>query len=1273
MFMNKSKLSRNGIMLILKKYFIAIYLLFFVLAPTFADYVEPQSKPYSTQLMECIDSQGYSAFWYAQSSYTRTFKYIVHYNVWYSDSTSRKISLWVDMSECDSLIDAHVGSKSYSYTKTLSSGGTYDFYIGTNGIFTTRSSATPFEITANLNGTLYESPQWSDQEWHPWIHIADQKTSGGTIWDEYYGDGLTGNHSYYSIPFKAAPPAPTNLSATDGSYTNKIHITWDASTGADHYEVYRNTSNISSSASLISGWVYGTYYDDSSVNSSTKYYYWAKAVTFEDIKSGFSNSDSGYVQLLAPTGVSASDGTWPDEVVVTWNLVTYATDYEVWRNTSNNTSTAKKIWEAPYSDRYNDDTVTAGVTYWYWVKARNSISTSGFSNVDSGYASCNAPSAPTGISASDGTYTDHVQVSWNAVSGATAYEVWRNTSNNSGSATNLGDKTSPLDDYGVTQGTTYYYWVKAKNNCGTSGFSSVDSGYACIVPPSPTGVSATDGTYTDHIQVTWNSVSGATAYEVWRGQSNSSGSATNLGDKTSPFNDYDVTPGPTYYYWVKAKNSCGTSGWSASDSGYANCNVPSAPTGVSATDDTYTDHIQVTWNSVSGATAYEVWRNTSNSSGSATNLGDKTSPLDDYGVTQGTTYYYWVKAKNNCGTSGWSVSDSGRANPCSVPSAPTGVSASDGTCCGQVCILWNSTSGAASYEIWRNTSNNSGSATKLMDTTSLSYTDFGATSCGTTYWYWIKAKNSCGTSGFSSQDSGYTGCQPSPPMVFATRGTYTDHIQVTWSSSAGATGYEIYRNTITDSGSATKLGDSSSPYNDYNSVIPGTYYYYWVKAKNSCGTSGFSNVDFGYASICSAPSAPTGVSATDGTYSDHVQITWNSVSGAIAYEVWRNTSNNSASATKLGDSTSPYNDYNSVIPGTYYYWVKAKNSCGTSGFSSVDSGYAYSPCNAPSAPTGVSATDETYTDHVQVSWNSVSGATAYEVWRNTSNNSASATKLGDYTSPYNDYGVTPNTTYYYWVKAKNSCGTSGFSASDTGYASPGPNPNPDDWSYNFTGALAIWDLSGAYSDSASGIKIDYVITQDAGGKLTGTGTASASISGVDLDFSFNVKGTVGAKNGAAWVKMTLKGKGTAIYEGESVKFSFSESVNAQIDSASRSITGTVKVRVSAKGHSLSEIVPFKVLLPVDMSGTATLDLNCSPSGKNRLGTSKLTLSNGEIYNFGVKGKYNLKKDESTLTLKGDAATKKNSLKIKVGSDGTIKTLSGKVLGQKLKAANISAE
>jgi hypothetical protein len=89
--------------------------------------------------------------------------------------------------------------------------------------------------------------------------------------------------------------------------------------------------------------------------------------------------------------------------------------------------------------------------------------------------------------------------------------------------------------------------------------------------------------------------------------------------------------------------------------------------------------------------------------------------------------------------------------------------------------------------------------------------------------------------------------------------------------------------------------------------------------------------------------------------------------------------------------------------------------------------------NAPSAPAAPTVT--TGNRQLTVNWTSVAGATAYEVWYGTIDNTGSAQKFGD-----DETGVTKTITnltndarYYVWVKAKNGVGTSGFSPSANGY------------------------------------------------------------------------------------------------------------------------------------------------------------------------------------------------------------------------------------------------
>ena len=51
------------------------------------------------------------------------------------------------------------------------------------------------------------------------------------------------------------------------------------------------------------------------------------------------------------------------------------------------------------------------------------------------------------------------------------------------------------------------------------------------------------------------------------------------------------------------------------------------------------------------------------------------------------------------------------------------------------------------------------------------------------------------------------------------------------------------------------------------------------------------------------PGTPSGIAATDGQYADKVQVTWNPSSEASSYKLYRNTTNNSATATQQTATT----------------------------------------------------------------------------------------------------------------------------------------------------------------------------------------------------------------------------------------------------------------------------------------------------------------------------------------------------------------------------------
>lgn len=92
------------------------------------------------------------------------------------------------------------------------------------------------------------------------------------------------------------------------------------------------------------------------------------------------------------------------------------------------------------------------------------------------------------------------------------------------------------------------------------------------------------------------------------------------------------------------------------------------------------------------------------------------------------------------------------------------------------------------------------------------------------------------------------------------------------------------------------------------------------------------------------PGAPIGVSATDGTRCDGVQIVWNATPDAADYEVWRNTIDDNTSATMIASGVAPLSfDDTTAGTGDLFYWIKACNVSGCSPFSASDVGHVGLP------------------------------------------------------------------------------------------------------------------------------------------------------------------------------------------------------------------------------------------------------------------------------------------------------------------------------------------
>jgi hypothetical protein len=91
------------------------------------------------------------------------------------------------------------------------------------------------------------------------------------------------------------------------------------------------------------------------------------------------------------------------------------------------------------------------------------------------------PNPPTNVSASDGTSTSGVTVTWNSVPGASSYTIYRSTASGTQGGHVGTSTTGSFTDTTVARGTIYYYGVTATGAGGVSALSAQDSGYAALL------------------------------------------------------------------------------------------------------------------------------------------------------------------------------------------------------------------------------------------------------------------------------------------------------------------------------------------------------------------------------------------------------------------------------------------------------------------------------------------------------------------------------------------------------------------------------------------------------------------------------------------------------------------------------------------------------------------------------------------------------------------------------------------------------------------------
>ena len=158
-----------------------------------------------------------------------------------------------------------------------------------------------------------------------------------------------------------------NVQATDGAYCVRVRVAWDQVEGATSYKVQRgDTLNVYDQEWTVSG---DLFYHDYTATPSTYYFYRVSAcadVGCSDWESG----GSGYRGPPPSTkSTDATDGLYPDKVVVSWEAANGATSYRIQRTVGG--QPRETIAEGLTGNHYNDSDVVQGWPYYYRVAACN--------------------------------------------------------------------------------------------------------------------------------------------------------------------------------------------------------------------------------------------------------------------------------------------------------------------------------------------------------------------------------------------------------------------------------------------------------------------------------------------------------------------------------------------------------------------------------------------------------------------------------------------------------------------------------------------------------------------------------------------------------------------------------------------------------------------------------------------------------------------------------------------------------------------------------------
>ncbi len=487
------------------------------------------------------------------------------------------------------------------------------------------------------------------------------------------------------------------------------------------------------------------------------------------------------------------------------------------------------------------------------------------------------------------------------------------------------------------------------------------------------------------------------------------------------------TVGTTYYYYAYVLTADNKHAWSAPV--WVTTSATPPPGAFSQTSPSNGAAGQavsgsLSWGASSNATGYDVYLGTSNP---PTTLVSSNQPGTTYsysGLVNLTTYYWKIVARNSTSTtdatgSPWSFTT--LSNP---PGAFSLLSPSN-SAAGQHLsgtLSWQSSANALGYDVYLDSVN----PPTTVVSSSQAGTSYGYSGLAnnTTYFWKVVAKNGPEATTATGSPWSFTTVLNAPGSfgpVSPANGAAHQALSgsLSWQSSTGATGYDVYFGTSNPPPFVS--GNQPGTTLSYGPLTTNTIYYWKVVAKNANdSTAGTSSpwsfttiVPPGAFSLASPPNSSTGQPLSG-------LLSWDSSSQATSYAVYLDTAASPAAIVDSNHAGTSYN-YDPLNANTTYYWkVVAKNPDGE--VTAANAPFHFKTANLPKAPGNLSISGIT-TVSLTLNWtDSATNEDGYRVYRSLLSEGPYEQAGGNLpanTQTFNDTGLSPNNKYYYHVTPFN--------------------------------------------------------------------------------------------------------------------------------------------------------------------------------------------------------------------------------------------------------------